>query len=127
MHKQQMRTIALVCALLSTACVRTAVTTIGTRTARPAVAPEAVVIYRSADKVPGKYVEVALLNSTAPTGWTNEEAMYRNMRQKAGAIGANGIILDSMSEPSAGTKLAGAFLGIETERKGKAIAIFVSN
>jgi hypothetical protein len=113
--------------LVSAACVSTAVTKIGTSVSRPQVAPESVVIYRTAEKVPGKYEEVALLNSTAPTGtpWTNEEAMYRSMRVRAGAIGVNGIILDSMREPSAGEKVAGYFLNTTVERKGKAIAIFV--
>ena len=40
-------------------------------------------------------------------------------------MGANAIILDAISEPSAGAKIAGAVFGVGAERKGKAIAIFV--
>lgn len=51
--------------------------------------------------------------------------MFKKMIKKAGAMGANGIILDAISEPSAGAKVAGAIFGVGAERKGKAIAIFV--
>jgi len=45
--------------------------------------------------------------------------------KKAGSLGANAIILDAVSEPSAGAKIAAVFLGTSAERKGKAIAIFI--
>ena len=51
--------------------------------------------------------------------------MFKKMKQRAGQIGANAIILDAVSEPSAGAKIAGAIFGVGAERKGKAIAIFV--
>ena len=40
-------------------------------------------------------------------------------------MGANAIILDAISEPSAGAKIAGAFLGYAPERQGNAVAIYV--
>jgi len=58
--------------------------------------------------------------------WTSEEQMWDSMRKKAGKFGANAIILDAMSEPSAGAKVASMFLGVGgAERKGKAIAIYI--
>jgi hypothetical protein len=112
--------------LAQTACATTAVTIVGQQMARPVVPAQEVRIYRTASQVPGKYEEIALLNSSAPTGWTNEESMFKSMRQEAGKIGANAIILDAITEPSAGAKVAGALIGIAAERKGKAIAIFVT-
>jgi hypothetical protein len=58
------------------------------------------------------------------------------MRERAATVGANGIILSGIDEPSAMAKLAGqvAQLGadvtgqiatISAERKGKAMAIYV--
>ena len=111
--------------MVAAACVQTNATRLGPVTARPAVPEDQVVIYRTADKVPGKYEEVALLNSTGESSWTNEEKMMNSMRKKAGELGANAIILDAISEPSAGAKVAGAFLGTGAQRKGKAIAVFV--
>ena len=84
-----------------------------------------VAVYRTAEQVPGKYEEVALLIATGDTMWTNEGNMWKSLQKKAGMMGANGIILDATSEPKAGTKLVAALFGVGTERKGKAIAIFV--
>ncbi len=51
--------------------------------------------------------------------------MIKSQRGKAAQMGANGIILGGIDEPSAGAKVAGAFLGTPVERKGKALAIWV--
>jgi len=40
-------------------------------------------------------------------------------------MGANAIILDAVSEPGAGAKMLGAVLGIDTDRKGKVVAIYI--
>ena len=48
------------------------------------------------------------------------------MRKKAGKLGANAIILDAMSEPSAAAKVVSyALLGVGGERRGKVLAIYV--
>lgn len=109
----------------ASACVTTAVTRVGEQMARPIVPADQVVIYRTAAQVPGKYIEVALLNSAGPSLWTDEEKMFKNMRYEAGRIGANAIIMDAISEPSAGAKVAAALIGVSAERKGKAVAIFM--
>jgi len=119
------RWLVIAIAFVASACVTTSVTRVGQSLTRPVVTLDQVVIYRTADKVPGKYEEVALLNSSGATGWTDEEKMYKNMRYEAGRAGANAIILDAISEPGAGAKVAAAFLGVAAERKGKAIAIYV--
>lgn len=111
--------------LVLTACVTTNATRIGGGITRSKVNPENVVLYRTAEQVPGRYEEVAILHSEGEVGWTDEEGMYNSMRKKAGEFGANAIILEAVEEPSAGAKVAGAFLGTGAERKGKAIAIYV--
>lgn len=111
--------------LVCIACVSTNATRLGSGPARAPLSPEVVAVYRTADQVPGRYEEVALLNSTGESSWTNEEKMMNSMRKKAAEMGANAIILDAISEPSAGAKVAGAFLGTGVQRKGKAIAIFI--
>jgi hypothetical protein len=47
------------------------------------------------------------------------------MREKAGKLGANAIILDTIVEPGALAKVAGAVLQTGTSRTGRAIAIFL--
>jgi len=108
------------------ACVQTNATMLGpTPVARPKVAAENVRIYRTPDQVKAKYEELALLNSTGESSWTNEAGMLQSMRKKAGDLGANGLILDAIDEASAGAKVAGAFLGTGSQRKGRSIAIWV--
>lgn len=122
--------IAFVLALLVaslTGCVTTNATTLGTATAqRPALAPEQVALYRLASQVPGKYEEIALLNSAGDSGFTDEARMFQSMKKKAGELGANAVILDAVSEPSAGAKVAAAIFGVSAQRKGKAVAIYIS-
>jgi hypothetical protein len=120
------RVAAVACiSLFLSACVSTNAIRLGTAPQRPSISVDQVVVYRTADQVPGKYEEIALLNSTGSSGWTTEEGMFNSMKKKAGALGANAIILDAVSEPSAGAKIAAAFFGTSAERKGKAIAIYV--
>jgi len=108
------------------ACVETSVQRLGTPLNLTPVPPDEVIVYRTADQVPGKYIEVALLVSTGDTRFTTEEEMWKDMKKKAGKLGANAIILDAMSEPSAGAKVAAAVLGVSgADRKGKAIAIYI--
>jgi hypothetical protein len=48
--------------------------------------------------------------------------MYRHCKEP---YGGDEAIFDAVSEPSAGAKIAAAFLGTSAERKGKAIVIFI--
>jgi hypothetical protein len=67
--------------------------------------------------------EVALLSSKDDYNATDEEKMYRSMREKAGEMGANTIILQSVQEPGTGSKVAHALIGISANREGKALAV----
>lgn len=118
---------AFLLAWAASSCATTSAVRLGdTQTKRPPVPWEEVVVYRVASQVPGNYDEIALLHTTGEWGWSSEGTMYDSMKKKAGALGANAIILDAMTEPSAGAKVASAIFGVGgAERKGKAIAIFV--
>ena len=99
--------------------------------------PAAVKLYTVPDRVQQPYREVALLNSSGETSYSSESDMIKSMREKAAAVGANGIILDRIDEPSAMAKIAGqvaqvaadatGHIGdISAERKGSAMAIYVA-
>lgn len=122
-----MRAIGLVFVLcLLSGCVSTNATMLNpSPVKRPPVAAASVRIYPTLDQVEGKYEEVALLNATGESNWTNEQAMLESMRKKAGQVGANAIVLDAIAEAGAGAKVAAAVFGTGTQRKGRAIAIFV--
>ncbi len=116
---------ALICVAGATGCVAVNATQLGVARQRPAVPATEVVLYRTADQVPGKYEEVALLNAEGSTSFTSEKGMYAKMQQQAGKLGANGVIMDALSEPGPGTKVAAAIFGVDVNRKGRAIAIFL--
>jgi len=82
-------------------------------------------IYSSADQVPGRYDEIGLLSSRGNALSTNERGMMESMRRKAAELGANAIVVDAMSKPSTLLKIAAAVADTKSERRGKAVAIFV--
>lgn len=98
--------------------------------------PAAVKLYTLPERVPQPYQEVALLNSVGQTSYSSESDMIKSMRERAATVGANGIILTGIDEPSAMAKLAGTvaqiaadasgqLATISAERKGQAMAIYV--
>lgn len=122
--------------VVMTGCVNTSATRLGAAPIRPAINAEAVIIYRTADQVPGRYEEVALINAEGDHTFAKEERLYKNMREKAASLGANAIILDSVIEPEREERMSGKWwleLGHAVystvinppNRKGKAIAIYV--
>ena len=118
--------ICLLLASVLSGCVSTNATMLGTATMHRAAIPQQTVkLYRSADQVPGKYEEIALLHSHGASTMTSEPQMLESMKRKAAELGANGVILDALTEPSAGAKIAGAFLGYAPQRTGKSVAIYV--
>jgi hypothetical protein len=115
----------LVSLMLFSGCVTTTATRLGTSMLHPPLMSNDVAIYRTAAQVPGQYEEVALLYAKGPATMTNEPQMFESMKTKAAEMRANAIILDAISEPSAGAKIAGAFLGYAPERQGNAVAIYI--
>jgi hypothetical protein len=118
----------LFCSCVSTmivGCVSTNATVLDPSLTLARICPDAVRIYTTPAKVPSSYREVALLHSKGESGWSNEEQMMESMRKKAAELGANGIILDNIDEPSALTKVIGTVAKTGTQRKGKALAIFI--
>lgn len=98
--------------------------------------PAAVKLYTVPDRVQQPYREVALLSSSGQTSYSSESDMIKSMRERAATVGANGIILDRIDEPSAWAKIAGQvaqvaadaagqLAQISAERNGRAMAIYV--
>ena len=108
-----------------TACVSTTATRLGQGQIRPAISPDSVVIHLKAAGIPGRYQQVALLNSSGNVDYTNEQQMYSSTRKKAAELDANGVILDATNESGTGAKIAQALFGVSANRKGKAVAIYV--
>jgi hypothetical protein len=110
---------------LSVGCVQTNAAVLDPSASYQKTCPDGVVVYTTPERVGKPYREVALLNSKGESGWTSEAGMVNSQRKKAAEVGANGLILSGVDEPKAGTKIIGALLGTGSERKGKALAIYV--
>lgn len=112
--------------LLCSACVQTNAVVLNP--GAPRLAPtceDAVILYTEPSKVPGEFVELAILNSKGESSWTTEAGMYASMRRKAAEFGANGVLVAPIRNPGAGAEIAGALFGTGANRKGEAMAILV--
>jgi hypothetical protein len=117
--------LAVVVAGALAGCVSVQATTLGKGQEREPVAADDVVVYRTADQVREPYEEIALLDAVGESITTGDARMYAEMRKKAGALGANGIVVDSFSEPALASRVARVLLGTPALRRGKAVAIVV--
>lgn len=112
-------------ALFSTACVSTNAALIDPSVRLARTCPSAIKLYTTPDRVGQPYREVAILNAKGESNWSDEDDMIQSMRDKAAEVGANGIILSGIDEPSALTKVIGQVAKTGSQRKGKAMAIYV--
>jgi hypothetical protein len=113
--------------LVLTGCITTHATLVDPTAMRYArVAPDWVRIFTDQSELDTlEFVRVAIIEASGSGEWTNQSGMLEAMRKKAGELGGNGVILPRVEEPSAGAKVAAAFLGTGTQRKGNAVAIRV--
>jgi hypothetical protein len=107
------------------ACVRTNAALIDPSVHYAPTCSDAVRLYTSASDVQQPYQQVALLNSSGESSFSDESGMIKSMRKKAAELGANGIILGGIDEPSALTKVIGDVAKTGTVRKGKSVAVFI--
>lgn len=87
---------------------------------------DAVPVFADRDKVPYDYYEVALISSEGNSAYTGNGDVLKAMRSRAAALGANGMILNSLGASHATVKVIGAVVGSnDAGRKGSAIAIWM--
>jgi hypothetical protein len=89
------------------------------------VCPDGVMVFTDSSKVGKPYTEVAVLNSRGDNDMTSEGGMINSQRKKAAQLGANGIILSGMKDPTTGQQVWHALLGTSANRKGGAMAIHI--
>lgn len=87
--------------------------------------PSGVKLFRTESDLSQKYSEVALLTAEVGTKYSDDAGVIEAMRERASKVGANGVILGSIREPSALTQIAGEVAKTGTLRKGQSIAIFI--
>ena len=111
--------------LLFAGCITTHATLVDPSAPRYArVSPDSVRIFTDQSELDTlEFVRIAIIEASGSGEWTNQSEMLQAMRVKAGELGGNGVILPRIEEPSAGAKVAAAFLGTGTQRKGNVIAV----
>jgi hypothetical protein len=92
----------------------------------PPTCADAVPVYPDREHVPYDYYEVALITAEGNSVYTGNGDLLKAIRNKAAAVGANGVVLSSLGATHATVKVIGAALGSnDAERKGRAIAIWM--
>ena len=66
---------------------------------------------------------LAILAAEGDEELTSEGAMIDKLREEAGKLGANAIILNAVTEPGDGERVVAAFTHESAERRGQAVAI----
>jgi hypothetical protein len=112
-------------AVFLVACVSTNASLIDPSVHLARTCPDGIKLYTTPDRVGQPYREIAVLNAKGESNWSDEDDMIESMRDKAAEVGANGIILSGIDEPSALTKVIGQVAKTGSQRKGKALAIYV--
>jgi hypothetical protein len=112
-------------AVVVCACVSTNAALIDPSVQLARTCKSAIKLYTTPDRVGKPYREVAVLNAKGESNWSDEGDMIESMRGKAAEVGANGIILSKIDEPSALTKVIGEVVKTGSQRKGNALAIYV--
>ena len=111
--------------VLLAACVSTNAALMNPSLKLQPVCPDGVQVFTDSGRVGKPYTEVAVLNSKGGSDVTTEGGMINSQRKKAAELGANGVILGNMKDPSTGAKIASSIFGTSANRKGSAIAIYI--
>lgn len=89
------------------------------------VPKDEVYVYLPGDSLP-EYRRIAILNAKGDVDMTDEGQMIDKLREEAGKLGANAIILGDTKEPGTGAKIAKALFDMSADRRTQAVAIYVS-
>ena len=90
------------------------------------VEPGQVVFYQSEKDIPGSYEKIALITTKGGSMVTGNAKHINAARKKAAKLGANGVLLIDMDNPSEAGEIAGTLLGTGSYKRGQLIAIRVT-
>src|SRR3712207_3608410 len=76
------------------------------------VPEDQVTVYLREEEVPSACTRIALIHTAGDADMTNESQAVNAAKRRAGKIGANAIVLGNFRDPSTGTRIASAVIGI---------------
>ena len=88
------------------------------------IAKEDVHVYLPNDTVPA-HERIAIMHARGDQSATNEAELIDKLREEAGKLGANAIVLGEIHEANTVTRVAAVVFGTPAERRGQALAIYV--
>ena len=110
-------------ALILGGCTSTNSVLLGGTGTYPELAPHDVRVFLREADVPGEYERIALVTAKSDAGWTDEADLIRAMRKRAARLGANGIIVGEVRDPTTLERVAEVLTDYEAQRRGRAVAI----
>lgn len=114
--------VALAALLPLAGCVSARATMLGQNAQLPPVLETDVRVFLSETQIPAECSPYALIHTTGAANMTDETDMIAAARRRAGKIGANGVLLGEVREPSTGTQVVSAIFGVPANRKGQLVA-----
>jgi hypothetical protein len=110
-------------ALVLGACTSTNAVLLGGTGTYPELNPYDVRVFLTEADVPGEYEHIALVTAKSDAGWTDETDLIRAMRKRAATLGANGLIVGEVRDPTTLERVAEVLTDYEPQRRGRAVAI----
>lgn len=110
-------------ALLLGACTTTGAVLLGGAGTYPEIHPHQVRVFLHEDDVPVEYERIALVTARSDASWADEADLIRAMRKRAATLGANGLILGEVRDPTTLERVAEVLTDYEPQRRGRAVAI----
>lgn len=91
----------------------------------PEVPVDTVRVFLDASEIPTPYERVAIIYAHGDAGLTNPAQMIEAARKKAASLGANGVLVGDMNEPSSGESLGAKTVSplLSGDRRGSALAV----
>lgn len=121
--------IALACALaVGSACagVKKTTTDLNPSVSRPSTCAAAIAVYNSRADVPYDYYELAWIQATGNSVWTTDNQLQTQIRNGAGKVGANAVIINPVTQSKSTVKILGEAVGANSAtQKATALAIYM--
>lgn len=86
----------------------------------------AIAVYNSRADVPYDYYELAWIEAEGNSVWTTDNQLQTQIRNGAGKVGANAVIVNPVEQNKTGIKVLGEVIGTKSAtQKASALAIYM--
>jgi hypothetical protein len=86
----------------------------------------AIAVYNSRADVPYDYYELAWIEASGNSVWTTDNQLQQQIRNGAGKVGANAVIVNPVEQAKSGVKILGEAIGTKSAtQKASAMAIYM--